>query len=78
MHVHTSLCKQLVVLLYVGLLVIDGFPLLVVVVGILVHLLYGSLLTTFPLISPCSPGFLGGSGEQSGHFPRISLIMCTT
>ena len=43
---------------------IDGFPLGLTVVGIALHLLYGSLLTTFPVISLCSIGFIGGTGER--------------
>ncbi|XP_064383014.1 protein TEX261-like [Halichondria panicea] len=50
-----------VIVLYIGLLVFDGFPWGLVVVGLLTHLLYGSLLTTFPVISLLSPGFVGGT-----------------
>lgn len=47
--------------MYVGLWLVDGFPLLLVMVGILSHLCYGSLLSTFPVITLLSPGFIIGT-----------------
>ena len=47
--------------MYIGLWLVDGFPLLLVMVGILSHLCYGSLLSTFPVITLLSPGFIIGT-----------------
>ncbi len=62
-------------MLYIGLLVFDGFPWGLVVVGLLTHLLYGSLLTTFPVISLLSPGFVGGTCECM-YGSGITVHMC--
>jgi hypothetical protein len=51
-----------VVVMHVGLWLIDGLPVLLVLTAVLAHLCYGSLLSTFPLISLLSPGFLAGTG----------------
>ncbi len=51
---------QFVLVVYVCLL-FEDFSLPVVVVGILCHLCYASLLSTFPVISLLSPGFIGGT-----------------
>ncbi|KAL5471609.1 hypothetical protein EMCRGX_G029739 [Ephydatia muelleri] len=56
-----SILLVFVIIIDIGLLMIDGFPLGLTVVGIALHLLYGSLLTTFPVISLCSIGFIGGT-----------------
>ncbi|CAI8052297.1 Protein TEX261, partial [Geodia barretti] len=50
-----------VVVMHLGLWLIDGFPVLLVLTAVLAHLCYGSLLSTFPLISLLSPGFLAGT-----------------
>jgi hypothetical protein len=50
-----------VVVMHVGLWLIDGLPVLLVLTAVLAHLCYGSLLSTFPLISLLSPGFLAGT-----------------
>jgi len=50
-----------VFVVYICLLVVDGFPITLISVGILAHLFFGSLLTTFPVISLLSPGFIGGT-----------------
>ena len=44
------------------LFLVEGFPLTLTVAGILCHVLYASLLRTFPEIKILSIGFLGGSG----------------
>ena len=51
---------QFVVVVYVALL-IDGLPWLLILSGLLAHVLFGSLLSTFPIISLLSPGFIGGT-----------------
>ena len=65
--------------MYVGLWVVDGFPLLLVAVGILTHICYASLLSTFPVISLFSPGFIAGTCTKSVvynvHVYIISIIM---
>ncbi|XP_019861396.1 PREDICTED: protein TEX261-like [Amphimedon queenslandica] len=50
-----------VLLCHVGLLLFDGFPWLLISAGVLCHLCYASLLSTFPNISLMSLGFIGGT-----------------
>ena len=57
--------------MYMGLWVVDGFPALLVAVGILTHLCYGSLLSTFPVISLLSPGFIGGTCMRISHVAPV-------
>lgn len=70
---------QLVIVLYIGLLVIDGFPWGLILSGLLAHMMFGSLLTTFPVISLLSVGFVGGLGMEVSmvvHSPVI-LKLCS-
>ena len=64
---------QLVVVMYVGLWLVDGFPVLLVITGVLTHLCYGSLLSTFPVISLLSPGFIAGTCTYSTVHSRCCL-----
>jgi len=47
------------VLLYLGLWLLEGFPLLLVGMGVLAQLLHLALLRTFPVFVPASPSFIG-------------------
>ena len=67
----SSCTLQVVVVMYMGLWVVDGFPVLLVAVGILTHLCYGSLLSTFPIISLLSPGFIGGTCMYMSHVAPV-------
>ena len=58
-------------LLYAGLFLFEGFPLILTIVGLLCHLCFASLLTTFPIITLLSVGFIGGSSKPH------NLHMCT-
>lgn len=55
---------QFVLICHICLL-FDGFPWSLVLVGILCHICYGSLMITFPVIPLCSVGFLAGSGNKN-------------
>lgn len=46
-----------------GLYVFEGFPLLMVVVGLFTNLVYFGLLRTFPYILLSSPNFILSCGE---------------
>ena len=61
-HTHT----QFVIIVYICLLA-DGLPIPLILVGILTHVCFGSLLTTFPVISILSPGFIGGTRASTYH-----------
>ena len=52
------------VLVHVGVWLFDGFPTLMIAVGIATQLTYSLLLRTFPFISIASPAFLLGCGES--------------
>ena len=60
-------------LIYAGLFLFEGFPLILVVVGLLCHLCYASLLTTFPIITLLSVGFIGGSSKSHSIVRDMSL-----
>lgn len=67
----------MVVLLHVLLYLLEGFPLTLVLVGVACHLCYGSLLTTFPIISLCSMGFIGGTG-RGGEWVGLRVVRAQT
>ena len=61
------------IVLHVLVYLLEGFPLVLVLVGVACHMCYGSLLTTFPIISLCSMGFMGGTGNLMGGASGWSL-----
>ena len=70
-------CFQFVLLSYI-LLLFDGLPVVLIVLGLLSHICYGSLLTTFPSITLLSPGFLGGTGIPAANVaPRRHRSGCS-
>lgn len=50
-------------LVYIGLLVLESFPLLIIIAGLFTNGLYFLLLKDFPFIELTSPVFLGGVGK---------------
>ena len=54
---------QVSIIVHVGVWLFDGFPMLMIVVGIVTQLMYSILLRTFPFISVSSPAFVLGCGE---------------
>ena len=54
--------------MHVGVWLFDGFPTLMIAVGIATQLSYSILLRTFPFISIASPAFLLGCGEPSNSY----------
>lgn len=50
-------------LVYLGLLVLESFPLLIIIAGLFTNGLYFLLLKDFPFIQLTSPVFLGGVGK---------------
>lgn len=54
---------QASIVVHVGVWLFDGFPTLMIAVGIATQLSYSILLRTFPFISMASPAFLLGCGE---------------
>lgn len=71
LHAH----YQFVFVVYICLLVVDGFPVTLISVGILAHLFFGSLLTTFPVISLLSPGFIGGTCASDDTVHHIRSLL---
>ena len=54
--------------MYIGLWLLEGFPVSLIAAGILTHVCYASLLSTFPIISLLSPGFIGGTGIYTCNY----------
>ena len=50
--------------MYVGLLVLEKFPITVIIAGLISNGLYFLLLKDFPFIELTSPVFLGGVGKS--------------
>ncbi|XP_065919496.1 protein TEX261-like isoform X2 [Dysidea avara] len=48
------------IIVHIGVWLFDGFPVLMILVGIVTQLMYSILLRTFPFISVSSPAFLLG------------------
>ena len=73
LRLHINLPLQSSVLVHVGVWLFDGFPTLMIAVGIATQLSYSFLLRTFPFISIASPAFLLGCGES--HNTKIGDMM---
>jgi len=55
---------QVTTIVYVGLLVLEQFPIKVIIAGLISNGLYFWLLKDFPFIELTSPVFLGGVGKS--------------
>ena len=55
---------QVTTIVYVGLLVLEKFPITVIIGGLISNGLYFLLLNDFPFIELTSPVFLGGVGKS--------------
>jgi len=54
---------QVITIIYVGLFVLEKFPITVIIGGLIGNGLYFLLLKDFPFIELTSPVFLGGVGK---------------
>ena len=60
--------------IYIGLLILEGFPISMIMAGLFSNGLYFLLLRDFPFIELTSPVFIGGVGRcclQSYHFCSV-------
>ena len=60
--------------IYIGLLILEGFPISMIIAGLFSNGLYFLLLRDFPFIELTSPVFIGGVGRwffQSYHFCSV-------
>ena len=59
-----SFVFQVTTIVYVGLLVLEKFPITLIIGGLISNALYFLLLKDFPFIELTSPVFLGGVGKS--------------
>lgn len=63
-------CSQFSTAVLAGLYVFEGFPLLMVGIGLFTNLVYFGLLQTFPYIMLSSPNFILSCGKSSSQKTR--------
>ncbi len=64
-------CVQFSTGVLAGLYLFEGFPVLMVGVGLFTNLVYFGLLRTFPYILLSSPNFILSCGTYHGHFALL-------
>lgn len=64
-------CVQFSTAVLAGLYIFEGFPVLMVGVGLFTNLVYFGLLQTFPYILLSSPNFILSCGKYDGRWPQI-------
>lgn len=71
------LCLQVTTITYVGLLVLEKFPITLIIGGLMSNGLYFLLLKDFPFIELTSPVFLGGVGKNPWHcLLSVQFLSC--
>lgn len=60
-------CSQFSTAVLAGLYLFEGFPLLMVGIGLFTNLVYFGLLQTFPYIMLSSPNFILSCGKSFSH-----------